>query len=101
MKKVYYNLDYLEYLPDIFLHYNCSVQFLNEMFSAFAEQIHELFAPTVTKDFQFEETVGAGTYSCVKRATERRTGKEVAIKIIKKARYANETQVQEHYLLAF
>ena len=71
------------------------------MFSAFAEQIHELFAPTVTKDFQFEETVGAGTYSCVKRATERRTGKEVAIKIIKKARYANETQVQEHYLLAF
>ncbi len=55
---------------------------MQSIINAVSRQIQALASPSVTKYYKLEGTIGKGNFSLVKRATDRRTGQEVAIKVI-------------------
>lgn len=43
--------------------------------------------------YRFKSALGSGTYSVVKQATDRRTGEEVAVKVISKSQLSGDDVV--------
>jgi hypothetical protein len=66
---------------------------MHTIFSLVAKQIQQLAAPTITTRYKLEGTIGRGKFSVVKRATDRGTGKEVAIKVINIEKFKNNEKV--------
>ena len=71
---------------------------MQKILSSVTRQIHELAIPSVTKDYKLESTIGKGNFSVVKRATDRKTGKEVAIKIISMDKFKTNDKVSLRYM---
>mmetsp|Transcript_60453 Transcript_60453/g.161074 ORF Transcript_60453/g.161074 Transcript_60453/m.161074 type:complete len:89 (-) Transcript_60453:81-347(-) len=55
---------------------------MQKIVSAVSSQIQQFANPTVTKRYKLEGTIGKGNFSQVKRATDRQTGQEVAVKVL-------------------
>ena len=66
---------------------------MQRIISSVAKQIQELSAPSVTKHYKLEGTIGKGNFSIVKRATDRTTGKEVAVKVINTEKFKTKEKV--------
>jgi serine/threonine protein kinase len=66
---------------------------MQSIFSSVTKQIQQLASPTVTKHYKLEGTIGKGNFSIVKRATDRETGQEVAVKVINLDKFKNNEKV--------
>ena len=66
---------------------------MQSIISAVSRQIQALASPSVTKYYKLEGTIGKGNFSLVKRATDRQTGQEVAIKVISLDNLKNKEKV--------
>jgi serine/threonine protein kinase len=73
---------------------------MQSIISAVSRQIQALASPSVTKYYKLEGTIGKGNFSLVKRATDRQTGQEVAIKVISLDSLKNKDKVYFFYVLA-
>ena len=51
--------------------------------------------------YKFKTALGSGTYSVVKLATDKRTGEEVAIKVITKSQLSGDDTVSLNVLLRY
>ena len=69
---------------------------MQSIFISVTKQIQQLASPTVTKYYKLEGTIGKGNFSIVKRATDRQTGQEVAVKVINLDKFKNNEKV--HFL---
>jgi serine/threonine protein kinase len=69
---------------------------MQKIFSSVTRQIQDLAIPTVTKDYKLEGTIGKGNFSVVKRATDRKTGKEVAVKVISLDKFKSNDKVRNN-----
>ncbi len=70
---------------------------MQTIFSTVTKQIQQLASPTVTKHYKLEGTIGKGNFSVVKRATDRGTGKEVAVKVINLDKFKNNEKVFQSF----
>jgi serine/threonine protein kinase len=68
---------------------------MQSIISAVLKQIQALASPSVTKKYKLEGTIGKGNFSIVKRATDRDTGREVAIKVIGMDRLKSKDKVNQ------
>jgi len=66
---------------------------MQKIISSVTKQLQDLAAPSVTKYYKLEATLGSGNFSVVKRATDRQTGAEVAVKIINLEKLKNKQKV--------
>jgi serine/threonine protein kinase len=66
---------------------------MQSIVSAVSRQIQALASPSVTKYYKLEGTIGKGNFSIVKRATDRHTGEEVAIKVISQGTFKSKDKV--------
>ena len=66
---------------------------MQKILSSVTRQIQDLAISTVTKDYKLEGTIGKGNFSVVKRATDRKTGKEVAVKVISLDKFKTNEKV--------
>ena len=67
---------------------------MQKIVSAVSNQIQQLANPTVTKRYKLEGTIGKGNFSQVKRATDRQTGQEVAVKVLSLATLKDKEKVR-------
>ena len=66
---------------------------MQKIVSAVSNQIQQFANPTVTKRYKLEGTIGKGNFSQVKRATDRQTGQEVAVKVLSLATLKDKEKV--------
>jgi serine/threonine protein kinase len=66
---------------------------MQKIVSAVSSQIQQFANPTVTKRYKLEGTIGKGNFSQVKRATDRQTGQEVAVKVLSLATLKDKEKV--------
>jgi serine/threonine protein kinase len=71
---------------------------MQKIVSAVSNQIQQFANPTVTKRYKLEGTIGKGNFSQVKRATDRQTGQEVAVKILSLATLKDKEKVLVNYI---
>ncbi len=68
---------------------------MQKIVSAVSNQIQQFANPTVTKRYKLEATIGKGNFSQVKRATDRQTGLEVAVKVLSLATLKDKEKVSK------
>ena len=66
---------------------------MQSIINAVSKQIQAFASPSVTKQYKLEGTIGKGNFSLVKRAKDRESGQEVAIKVISMDRLKNKDKV--------
>lgn len=74
---------------------------MQKIVSAVSNQIQQFANPTVTKRYKLEGTIGKGNFSQVKRATDRQTGQEVAVKVLSLATLKDKEKVGVHSVSGF